>query len=209
MTPAVFDQTTIDIQAGRFLFRATGSVQKFDGFLKLYQEGRDEKAEDDEEAERSLPLVEKGETLIQNSAVERWRFRRCVTHGLRGDTRLRERQVEAVAAGAGAGVLPAHRARRRSDSRTRSAATTRASSPASSRWPTTCPTGSVRLLALAKVDRLLDRRGDMQRAYTQLRTRPFRDARRLQLERELRRNARDTRAAVRELIADLQLLSTP
>jgi DNA topoisomerase-1 len=63
MTPAVFDQTTIDIVAGRFLFRATGSVQKFDGFLKVYQEGRDEKAEDDEEAERSLPLVEKGEPL--------------------------------------------------------------------------------------------------------------------------------------------------
>jgi DNA topoisomerase I len=63
MTPAVFDQTTIDIQAGRFLFRATGSVQKFDGFLKVYQEGRDEKTEEDEEAERTLPRVEKGETL--------------------------------------------------------------------------------------------------------------------------------------------------
>ena len=74
MTPAVFDQTTIDIQAGRFLFRATGSVQKFDGFLKLYQEGRDEKAEDDEEAERSLPLVEKGETLVQNSVTPEQHF---------------------------------------------------------------------------------------------------------------------------------------
>jgi DNA topoisomerase-1 len=63
MTAAIFDQTTIDIQAGRLLFRATGSVQKFDGFLKLYQEGRDEKTEEDEEAERTLPLVEKGETL--------------------------------------------------------------------------------------------------------------------------------------------------
>jgi DNA topoisomerase-1 len=63
MTPALFDQTTIDIQAGRFIFRATGSVQKFDGFLKLYQEGRDEKAEEEDEAERSLPRVTKGETL--------------------------------------------------------------------------------------------------------------------------------------------------
>ena len=63
MTPAVFDQTTIDIGAGRFIFRATGSVQKFDGFLKIYQEGRDEKTEEDEEAERTLPPVEKGETL--------------------------------------------------------------------------------------------------------------------------------------------------
>lgn len=63
MTPAIFDQTTIDINAGRFLFRATGSVQKFDGFLKLYQEGRDEKTEEDEEAERTLPMVENGEVL--------------------------------------------------------------------------------------------------------------------------------------------------
>ncbi len=63
MTAAIFDQTTIDIAAGRLLFRATGSVQKFDGFLKLYQEGRDEKTEDDDEAERTLPRVEKGEVL--------------------------------------------------------------------------------------------------------------------------------------------------
>src|SRR3954467_5082604 len=56
MTAAIFDQTTIDIAAGRFTFRATGSVLKFDGFLKVYQEGRDEKAaEDDDEAERKLP----------------------------------------------------------------------------------------------------------------------------------------------------------
>jgi DNA topoisomerase-1 len=63
MTPALFDQTTIDIAAGRFIFRATGSVQKFDGFLKLYQEGRDEKTEEEEESERTLPRVTKGETL--------------------------------------------------------------------------------------------------------------------------------------------------
>jgi DNA topoisomerase-1 len=74
MMPAVFDQTTIDIQAGRFVFRATGSVQKFDGFLKIYQEGRDEKAEDDDEAERSLPLVEKGETLKLNSITPEQHF---------------------------------------------------------------------------------------------------------------------------------------
>jgi DNA topoisomerase-1 len=65
MMPALFDQTTIDLKAGRFVFRATGSVQKFDGFLKIYQEGRDEKTEDDED-ERTLPLVVKGETLALN-----------------------------------------------------------------------------------------------------------------------------------------------
>ena len=74
MMPAVFDQTTIDIEAGRFVFRATGSVQKFDGFLKIYQEGRDEKPEEDDEAERTLPLVEKGETLKLNSVTPEQHF---------------------------------------------------------------------------------------------------------------------------------------
>ncbi|MDX6695076.1 MAG: topoisomerase [Blastocatellia bacterium] len=74
MMPAVFDQTTIDIAAGRFTFRATGSVLKFDGFLKVYQEGRDEKPEDDEEAERSLPLVEKGEALKLNAITPEQHF---------------------------------------------------------------------------------------------------------------------------------------
>jgi len=69
MMPAIFDQTTIDIKAGRFMFRATGSVQKFDGFLKVYQEGRDDKTQDDEDddAELTLPRVEQGETLKLNS----------------------------------------------------------------------------------------------------------------------------------------------
>jgi len=53
MTPAVFDQTTIDVEAkgkdgAAYLFRATGSVPKFDGFLKVYEEGKDQKDEDDE-----------------------------------------------------------------------------------------------------------------------------------------------------------------
>jgi DNA topoisomerase-1 len=75
MTPAIFDQTTIDIKAGRFIFRATGSVQKFDGFLKVYQEGRDEKpAEDDEDAELTLPKVEKGETLKLNKITPEQHF---------------------------------------------------------------------------------------------------------------------------------------
>src|SRR5882762_7092242 len=65
MMPALFDQTTIDIQAGRLVFRATGSVQKFDGFLKVYQEGRDEKVAEDED-ERNLPRVTAGETLTLN-----------------------------------------------------------------------------------------------------------------------------------------------
>src|SRR5215203_4265672 len=76
MTPAVFDQTTIDIKAGRFTFRTTGSVQKFDGFLKVYQEGRDEKPADgeDDEEERTLPLVQQGESLKLNSITPEQHF---------------------------------------------------------------------------------------------------------------------------------------
>jgi DNA topoisomerase-1 len=74
MMPAVFDQTTIDIEAGRFMFRASGSVLKFDGFLRVYEEGRDEKSEDEEEAARKLPRVEQGESLALNSVLPEQHF---------------------------------------------------------------------------------------------------------------------------------------
>src|SRR5712664_378121 len=63
MVPAVFDQTTIDIGAGDYTFRATGSVQKFDGYLAVYQvaTGDDEDAEPDSKA--LLPRVTEGEIL--------------------------------------------------------------------------------------------------------------------------------------------------
>jgi len=68
MTPAVFDQTTIDVEAkgkdsAAYIFRATGSVPKFDGFLKVYEEGKDQKDEDDEELKQKLPAVTEGEIL--------------------------------------------------------------------------------------------------------------------------------------------------
>jgi len=68
MNPAVLDQTTIDINAkGKsgtdYVFRATGSVLKFDGFLKVYEEGKDQKDEDDEDLKNKLPAVTEGETL--------------------------------------------------------------------------------------------------------------------------------------------------
>ena len=68
MMPALFDQTTIDIAAkgksnAEYLFRATGSVMKFEGFLKVYEEGKDQKDEEDDELKNKLPLVTEGETL--------------------------------------------------------------------------------------------------------------------------------------------------
>src|SRR5580704_16501057 len=68
MTPAVFDQTTIDVAAkgkdgATYMFRATGSVPKFKGFLEVYEEGKDQKDEDDEELKHRLPAVKEGEEL--------------------------------------------------------------------------------------------------------------------------------------------------
>lgn len=67
MMPALIDQTSIDVEVGKYLFRATGSVIKFPGFLKVYEEGKDEVAEGGEEAEEekeaTLPPLEKGDRL--------------------------------------------------------------------------------------------------------------------------------------------------
>ena len=65
MVPAVYDQTSIDIAAGDYTFRATGSVMKFEGYLAAYQISTER--EDDEAAEsdegRRLPAVTQGEIL--------------------------------------------------------------------------------------------------------------------------------------------------
>src|SRR5262249_45980514 len=66
MVPAVFDQTTVDITALDTLFRATGQLMKFHGFIRVYTEGRDEERKDDDEddeAERQLPVLTEGERL--------------------------------------------------------------------------------------------------------------------------------------------------
>jgi DNA topoisomerase I len=65
MESAEFERTTIDItaqgnDAKRYGFRATGAVVRFDGFLRLYQEGRDD--EDDEDSNR-LPAMARGDRL--------------------------------------------------------------------------------------------------------------------------------------------------
>ena len=66
MNPAILDATTIDIKAGKYIFRATGSVIKFDGFRRIYMEGQDDVATDESntnEENTTLPEVKEGETL--------------------------------------------------------------------------------------------------------------------------------------------------
>jgi DNA topoisomerase I len=65
MESAELERTTVDIEAAagprRLELRATGQVVKFDGFLKVYQEGRDDEGDDDEN--RRLPVMSAGEAL--------------------------------------------------------------------------------------------------------------------------------------------------
>lgn len=68
MAPAVFDQTAVDIDVSGMpqetIFRATGQVMKFDGFIRVYTEGLDdEKKEEDDDSDRRLPELAEGETL--------------------------------------------------------------------------------------------------------------------------------------------------
>jgi len=76
MAPAVFDLTTADIRSGDLRFRVTGSIMRFDGFLKVYQE--DESANgrtrEKEDADRRLPPLEKGEKLRLGKLSPRQHF---------------------------------------------------------------------------------------------------------------------------------------
>ncbi|MFO7973109.1 MAG: type I DNA topoisomerase [Candidatus Hydrogenedentota bacterium] len=60
MAPAVFDQTAIEVEARQHVFRATGSVLKFKGFLAMYEETLED-PNGDEESSGLLPEVKEGE----------------------------------------------------------------------------------------------------------------------------------------------------
>ncbi|HZE87969.1 MAG TPA: type I DNA topoisomerase, partial [Verrucomicrobiae bacterium] len=78
MESAIFDTTAADISAGRYTFRASGSVVKFPGFLSVYDDtpeakkkDKEEEAEaadaaraaDEDEASRILPPLAQGQAL--------------------------------------------------------------------------------------------------------------------------------------------------
>ena len=77
MNPAILDVTTIDISAEEYLFRATGSILKFDGFMKLYLEGRDDsntESNRDDESDAILPALEIGEQLDLRSLTPKQHY---------------------------------------------------------------------------------------------------------------------------------------
>ncbi|MFM7672730.1 MAG: type I DNA topoisomerase [Bacteroidota bacterium] len=75
MSDAELEKTTIDIEisTNQETLQATGEVLKFDGFLKVYMEGKDEE-ENEDHPEGILPPMKKGQTLtlLQLQAIERF-----------------------------------------------------------------------------------------------------------------------------------------
>jgi DNA topoisomerase I len=65
MNPAVIDQTSVDVKAGDYTFRATGSVVKFPGFMAVYMEEKseDQTPSEEENGEAVLPPLNEGEIL--------------------------------------------------------------------------------------------------------------------------------------------------
>ena len=76
MPPATFDETTVDITAGDYLFRVKGSVPKFAGWMAVYNQeaavpaadertapGPDASSADDDEAAGLLPPLAEGDEL--------------------------------------------------------------------------------------------------------------------------------------------------
>lgn len=76
MTPAVFDLTTVHVRCDNLLFRASGSVMKFDGFLRVYrqEEPSDNRDADKDERDRALPRLEEGDRLNLQGLSARQHF---------------------------------------------------------------------------------------------------------------------------------------
>lgn len=74
MRSALFDTISADIlSSNNLLFRATGSRQKFDGFLRIYEEfGDDDKTPEDEK--KWLPNLDEGENLSLNDIASSQSF---------------------------------------------------------------------------------------------------------------------------------------
>lgn len=74
MNPAVLDKVVIDATSedNKIVLRANGQVIDFDGFLKLYQESKDDSDDDDEN--RILPNVSEGEKVDKGEITPEQHF---------------------------------------------------------------------------------------------------------------------------------------
>jgi DNA topoisomerase I len=68
MKPAIYDTISAKINSGKYIFRGSGSILKFSGFLSVYKKNI-EKEEDSK-----IPKLEEGETLTLNNVLEEQHF---------------------------------------------------------------------------------------------------------------------------------------
>jgi DNA topoisomerase-1 len=75
MASAQLERTTVTLRdgTGRHELRATGQVVKFPGFLAVYEEGRDQKSEDDEES-GLLPAMKSGDMPAKKDVTAEQHF---------------------------------------------------------------------------------------------------------------------------------------
>ena len=87
MASALLDRVTADLTSadGEIGFRATGSTIAFDGFFRLYQEGRDDPGQDDEEAGSILPPMAAGDPLAPRRGHAQAAFHRAAAPLHRGE----------------------------------------------------------------------------------------------------------------------------
>lgn len=77
MSIAIYNTTKIIINVEDYIFHINGSVIKFDGFMKLYIEGKDDiknKDEEDLDNEKLLPDLNIGDTLEQKKLLPEQKF---------------------------------------------------------------------------------------------------------------------------------------
>jgi DNA topoisomerase-1 len=75
--PAIFDSTVATIKCGPLTFRITGSILKFDGFMRIYSQSGEDEAETDKEKEESgrrLPPLAPGDKLALMQIIPRQHF---------------------------------------------------------------------------------------------------------------------------------------
>jgi len=73
MNFAIFDQTSVNILAKDYVFRATGSVLRFDGFIKVYLESKEDEGPD-EDIKGTLPQLQESENLTLKGLVPAQHF---------------------------------------------------------------------------------------------------------------------------------------
>ena len=80
MPPAILERTGVDIEVGAYTFRATGQVVRFDGYFRVYSEGRDETSNEkratnnEDENEKMLPPLTEGQGLLLDELLPEQHF---------------------------------------------------------------------------------------------------------------------------------------